>query len=367
MSIEDKSEFDSSRREKVNNALIGWCVLLLAISGYSVNLLLLQFDYQFLKVGSFPPSLEWSPGSNLIRIAEIISFCLFGAAAFSGTMSGFKIDTKSKYFSLFQIAMVAFLIQLVLLSFNIPVKIFCGIVIISLLSLKTGELLKVAIENKNDQIENNNSSVNSMMSNLQLIKSDEIDRRTLAGDLHDQVLHGLKTVRQEFQDYREDATDKLASSIDDGIKKTMDEIREVMDNLSPNVLENLGFAEAIEELVRKGASKSAYRVRYRCDVEGADFEKYSQIELTLLYRIVQESVNNIHKHSQASKVRVLISKREGKLHIIIADNGIGFDTKNMDTDSRGVQYMIQRASIIQAHVNWRPAEKGTGTVVDISI
>ena len=148
----------------------------------------------------------------------------------------------------------------------------------------------------------------------------------------------------------------------------MDEIRESPWIVSVQArLKNLGFADAIEEIIRKGSTQSDFRVRFRSDVEEADFEKLSKIEKTLLYRIVQESVNNIIKHAEASKVRCLISKREGKLHITIADNGKGFDTSVLKTESRGVQYMLQRASIINATIDWRPVEKGDGTVVDVSI
>lgn len=302
------------------------------------------------------------------------SFCLFLCFLFvsvTGTVYSSKVQHQALFRTFLLVVVIVALLELVILLFGLPVFAIVSLIVTLSLSFCIGAFskrLNKILESYKIQEDTVAIKTNELnLSKLQLIKSDEIDRRVLAGDLHDQVLHGLKMVRQNFHKFLKEDTSTLAEQIDSDLANSMDEIREVMDSLSPGALENLGFSEAVEEVIRKGASPGEYRVRYRCDVDSSRFEKYSKVELTLIYRIVQESVNNIIKHSKATKVRCLISDREGRLHITLADNGVGFDIESFKSSSRGMQYMIQRASIINATIDWRPAEKGSGTVVDISI
>ncbi len=195
---------------------------------------------------------------------------------------------------------------------------------------------------------------------LNIIRHDELERRALAGDLHDQILNDLKELKDNLGKVPE-------SFFVEKIDLTSRNIREVMDNLSPTVLENLGLLASIEDCLRKGAEEAQYKLRVKFLVDKSAFDKYSLIEQTLVYRIVQEVKNNICRHAKATKVRISAREENAQIKIIIEDDGIGI--KNGDgtenNTSRGMLYMKQRASIIGASVHWRPAIDNKGCVVEI--
>ncbi len=304
----------------------------------------------------------------------VASFLIFLLVTTAGAQCGVRLTGGIRLLALFQIVAIIVFSEFLLLKAEVPLFFLLSSMTALMAAVSIGTYWKKKTVNDSQEPlsaprEKPVDYNELLLSRLNLIRSDEVDRRTLAGDLHDQVLHGLKMTRRNFQNYLKDPSPESADEIDQGIARSMDEIREVMESLSPGALEHLGFSEAIEELIRKGSSKSepAYRVRFRCDVDADRLEKLGDIEKSLLYRIVQESVNNIIKHARANMVRCLITDREGKLHITIADDGQGFDTDRVNIESRGMQFMLQRAGIINASINWRRAEKGTGTVVDISL
>lgn len=203
-------------------------------------------------------------------------------------------------------------------------------------------------------------------SKLQLIKDDEVERRLLAADLHDQVLNDLKLLRERAANM--DAGDeKKQKELDDLIVRSMSQIREVMDSLSPAVLKHLGFVDAIEDCIRSGSERASYKVRFRCGIDHKEFDVFNETELTLLYRLVQESVTNICKHANASTVKCIITADGGNLKITLIDDGKGMDLSAKESQSRGLKYMQQRASLIKASVLWLPGEEGKGTKVDITI
>lgn len=194
---------------------------------------------------------------------------------------------------------------------------------------------------------------------LNIIRHDELERRALAGDLHDQILNDLKELKDNMDK-------KSQIELIEKIDLTSRNIREVMDNLSPTVLENLGLLASIEDCLRRGAEEANYKLRVKFLIDKSVFEKYSLIEQTLVYRIVQELKNNICRHSKATKVRVSARQENSQIKIIIEDDGIGLKSQESleNNSSRGMLYIKQRASIIGASVHWRPSEN-KGCVVEI--
>jgi signal transduction histidine kinase len=149
--------------------------------------------------------------------------------------------------------------------------------------------------------------------------------------------------------------------------QVMREIREVMDSLSPSVLEHLGLAAAIEDCLRRGSERSNFRTRFKSRIENEDVECLSMVEKGLLYRLVQESITNICKHAGASTVRTTMEIDGDELLIRVIDDGKGIDPNMMRGDSRGVKYMRYRADLIGATIAWKPGENGKGTTVEIRI
>ncbi|MBI4533063.1 MAG: hypothetical protein HY711_03875 [Candidatus Melainabacteria bacterium] len=200
---------------------------------------------------------------------------------------------------------------------------------------------------------------------LQLVKQDEVERRMLAADLHDQVLNDLKAIKQKFEAYTNTPDAEAAETIGKLLMQAMNEIREVMDSLCPSALEHLGLAAAIEDCLRRGSERAGFKPRFRSRLKGDELEALSMVEQSLLYRLVQESITNVCKHAQAKTVRATMEIDNTHLVISVADDGNGIDPAKLREDSRGVRYMRQRGDLIGATIAWRPGEQSKGTTVEI--
>lgn len=202
---------------------------------------------------------------------------------------------------------------------------------------------------------------------LDLLKQDEMERRILAADLHDQVLNDLKQVAQRFDKYTTEPDPENAEKIKAMTNQVMSEIREVMESLSPSVLEHLGLGAAIEDCLRRGSERSGFKSRFKGKIDSSDLDCLSMVEQGLLYRLVQESITNICKHAGASTVRATMELEDGELLIKITDDGKGIDPAKVRGDSRGLKYMRYRADLIGATIGWKPGEQGKGTTVEIRV
>jgi signal transduction histidine kinase len=200
---------------------------------------------------------------------------------------------------------------------------------------------------------------------LQIVKQDEVERRMLAADLHDQVLNDLKAIVHKFDDFATEPETDKADNIRRLLNQAMGEIREVMDSLCPSALEHLGLVAAVEDCLRRGGERAGFKGRVRSKLNGTDLGVLSMVEQSLLYRLVQESITNICKHAGASTVRANVEMDGSQLVIRVADDGKGIDKSKWREDSRGIRYMRQRADLIGATIAWRPGEGEKGTVVEI--
>ena len=134
---------------------------------------------------------------------------------------------------------------------------------------------------------------------LQLVKQDEIERRTLAADLHDQVLNDLKTIGGLIADYAEQPSQASAERMQVLVSSAMNEVRDVMDSLCPSVLEHIGFIAAVEDCLRRGGERAGFKLRFKSSIDEGALSCLSKVDLSLLFRLVQETVTNICKHAQA--------------------------------------------------------------------
>lgn len=200
---------------------------------------------------------------------------------------------------------------------------------------------------------------------LIVVKQNEVERRMLAADLHDQVLNDMKQLVQRFESYVEKEEEEDLQRVRALSAKIMHEIREVMESLCPSVLEHLGLVAALEDCLRKGAERSNFKVRFRSKIDQDDLQGLSLVEQSLLYRLVQESITNICKHAEASTVRIVVEKSENFLVIQINDDGKGIDPAKSRQDSRGLKYMRLRADLIGATIAWKGGDNNRGTKVEI--
>jgi two-component system, NarL family, sensor kinase len=203
----------------------------------------------------------------------------------------------------------------------------------------------------------------------QVIEAQEIERRRLAGDIHDGISQRLITLS-----YRLDAAARAVSDdpaeasqqLDQARKLaglTLQEARAAIGGLRPPVLDDLGLAGGLASLARSIPQLDT-------ELELADVRLPEHIEIAL-YRIAQEGLQNIVKHANASVAQLRFRVDDDTARLEIVDNGIGFDTFENplggdEMGGYGVLSMAERAELVGGTLNIR-SRPGSGTAVTATI
>ena len=205
-----------------------------------------------------------------------------------------------------------------------------------------------------------------------ILEAEEKERRRIAQDLHDgvgQLLSAAKLNLSNLEskiivqnDEQKIAMQNALSLVDDSVK----EVRAVSHNMMPNTLIKLGLGSAVREFITKLGNAPTLKVDL--EIVGLDTRLDNQIE-TVLYRVIQEIVNNIIKHAKASHISMQLIRHESELNIMIEDNGIGFDTNKLDTfDGIGLKGIQTRIEFLNGNVHFDSfIGRGTTVIIDLPL
>jgi ligand-binding sensor domain-containing protein/signal transduction histidine kinase len=168
----------------------------------------------------------------------------------------------------------------------------------------------------------------------QLIESQELERKRIAAELHDSLGQNLLVIKNRAMlakrkiEQGGDTIEQL-DHITTATDQAIDEVSEISYNLRPHHLDSLGVGRAIEAMLERISDSSGIDVSVEIDHISDLFTPPDEISI---YRMVQESVNNIVKHSEASHARITIKREEKQIEITVADNGRGFDHKAINSN-----------------------------------
>ena len=203
----------------------------------------------------------------------------------------------------------------------------------------------------------------------QLLLAEENERKRIARELHDGLGQSLGAIAFSVRSTLQKVGDKVKTGFESLeaimpiIQQSMDEVRRIGMNLRPALLDDLGLLPTIEWFVRD----------YQKAYPGIRVEKQTEIEETqvpeplkaVIYRILQEAMNNIAKHSQANLVSIsLMRKRDDRIELAIEDNGIGFDMESIKK-GLGLGSMRERAELSGGSFDIESV-RGRGTVIRAS-
>lgn len=207
------------------------------------------------------------------------------------------------------------------------------------------------------------------LSTKAIIEAEERERKRIAGDLHDGIGQMFSAVRMNLssisdglqftKDDKKVLFDKTIDLVDESCK----EVRAISHNMMPNVLLKSGLASAVRDFIGKIDDSL---IKVNLVTYGLNERLEANIE-TVLYRVIQESVNNVIKHSQANQLDIQISIEDKEITVTIEDNGKGFDVSNKDNfDGIGLKNIITRIEFLKGTVEW-DSSPGNGTLVAIHI
>ena len=168
----------------------------------------------------------------------------------------------------------------------------------------------------------------------QLITVQEQERKRVAGELHDglaALLSGIKykmeaTLLQKSKNKLK-AMEKQLESVIPMVQESLEEVRRIQTDLRPATLDNLGVLAAIRGDCRR-FQLTYPTVSIRQEIEIGEDEVPGWLKI-VLYRISQEALNNVAKHSQANLLHLSLQKRQGKIALVIQDDGRGFNVDEM--------------------------------------
>ncbi len=202
-----------------------------------------------------------------------------------------------------------------------------------------------------------------------VISATEEERKRIAKDLHDgvgQVLSGLKMSFDRISKLSVEQLpqhEKAYADISGLIDEASRDVRTISHQMMPRTLQESGLVPALEEMLRRSLGQS--NLVYHFDHMGAEQRFAENIEISL-YRIAQELVNNIIKHSGATELSVQLFKNLNFLILIVEDNGKGMPANAQTEKGIGLHNISSRVTTIHGEMNFEPGPE-SGTVATIRV
>ena len=196
-----------------------------------------------------------------------------------------------------------------------------------------------------------------------LVTAQEEERRAIALELHDQLggsilallldVHNLETAGELAR--------PRAKELEKQIRWLSDEVRRIARQMRPSLLDDLGLDCALARYVEDTAARSELAIDYQCLRPDGLKRLPSELEVTL-YRIAQESVTNVLRHSRAQQASVVLYRGANDATLVIEDDGVGFDVERSNGNSLGLMGMRERATLHGGDLSIQ-SRLGSGTTI----
>ncbi|MDT8324831.1 MAG: histidine kinase [Bacteroidota bacterium] len=208
----------------------------------------------------------------------------------------------------------------------------------------------------------------------QLIDNQELERKRIAADLHDGLGQDLLVIKNRITLARReierggDFSHEL-DEITTAVTSSLQDIRRISRNLRPFQLDRLGLTSTLESMLKMVRDSTGLNIYFQFENIDGLFSKTREIDF---YRIIQESVNNVVKHAEATEVEINCTRRQDIVECRIRDNGKGFPVEMAGSKPQdngfgfGVQGMRERAAFLDGSLHFESRE-GEGTTVILSI
>jgi two-component system CheB/CheR fusion protein len=200
----------------------------------------------------------------------------------------------------------------------------------------------------------------------QFVAAQENERDRIARDIHDHLGQQLTALRLRLEAVKKMCDDAAVCDEIEIIQESAAQLDRDIDfiawELRPAALADLGLRATLANFIREWSNYTGIKAEFH--TTGLSRTNIDFDSETNLYRIAQEALNNIHKHANAKKVSVLLEKRNGKIVLIVEDDGIGFNKENKKIKSKGIGLsgMSERAKILGGELEIE-SEPGSGTTV----
>ena len=213
------------------------------------------------------------------------------------------------------------------------------------------------------------SKISGISHVLSVIDGQELERQRLSRELHDGIGQSLIAIKMKLDSlsYMQEA--EIKSQLE-GIKRQfdqiIDEIRRITTDLMPPVLDEFGLIIALFNLCEDTSRASGIQIKFEHRAKIDTWDKKIQ---TYLYRIIQEAIHNIVKHSAAKQGYIKLQADIDAIYLSIQDNGIGFriiHTKTDEHPGHGLHNIKERVKLLHGSFDLKSAP-GKGTLIQIKV
>jgi signal transduction histidine kinase len=201
-----------------------------------------------------------------------------------------------------------------------------------------------------------------------VVEGQELERRRLARELHDEtgqaltsILLGLKSL-EERVDHADSRT--AIADLRELVVSTLQDVRRLAVELRPSALDDFGLVAALERLTTSFTEQSGIVVDFQTSLGD---ERLSDEVETALYRIVQEALTNVVKHARARHVSILLARSSGAIKAVVEDDGLGFDPAEESLDGFGLVGMRERLALLGGRFEVESGEGGTTIAAEVPI
>jgi two-component system, NarL family, sensor histidine kinase DevS len=202
-----------------------------------------------------------------------------------------------------------------------------------------------------------------------VVGAQELERHRLARELHDETGQALTSILLGLRSIEESPSDEemraAVAEVRDLVRSTLQDVRQLAVELRPKALDDFGLVAALERLTESFAEQTGIAVEFEPALPEGRLPAEAE---TALYRIVQESLTNIVKHARASRVSVVLTRKDDSVSVIVEDDGVGFEPGRTREGGLGLVGMRERVGLLGGRltVESRPGA-GTTFVAEVPL
>jgi signal transduction histidine kinase len=168
-----------------------------------------------------------------------------------------------------------------------------------------------------------------------ILKTEEIERLKFAKELHDGLGPILSSVKMSISALSRSITGENDKKIVENSARLIEEslisLKEISNKLSPHILNNFGLLKALESFISKLGTHENFQIDLKSNIADKRFDYNVEV---VLYRVICELIANTIKHAGANWISIIINETDNYLKVTYSDNGIGFDEKMLETQTR---------------------------------
>jgi signal transduction histidine kinase len=199
-----------------------------------------------------------------------------------------------------------------------------------------------------------------------LIQGQNDERRRMAREIHDSTMQLLASIGLALGQLKRtpevNHSSLILTEIEELLAETQREIRSISYLAHPPALQELGLTKAIESLVTGYCRRTGLNLSFRTDTEVPPVWKTAEMAL---YRVVQESLSNVHRHAHATEAAVGLFVRKSMIHAVVVDNGSGFSRST--APGVGLVGMRERLEELGGRLAIRARHPGTAIIASLPI